>query len=70
MLLIFVLFLHHSEVKQEYVKWTADRTTLEIRFSDDPSPVIEIDQQEYEVSSCRENSSSTLCFSGKQSVFF
>ena len=43
MLLIFV-FLHHSEVEQEYVKWTADRTTLEICFSDDPSPVIEIDQ--------------------------
>ena len=29
-----------QEVKQQYEKWNADRTTLEIRFEDDPSPVI------------------------------
>ena len=38
-----------QEVKQQYEKWSADRTTLEIRFEDDPSPVIELDQQEQEV---------------------
>ena len=27
-----------QEVKQQYEKWSADRTTLEIRFEDDPSP--------------------------------
>ena len=38
-----------QEVKQQYEKWSVDRTTLEIRFEDDPSPVIELDQQEQEV---------------------
>ena len=38
-----------QEVKQQYEKWSADRTTLEILFDDDPSPVIELDQQEQEV---------------------
>ena len=40
-----------QEVKQQYEKWSADRTTLEILFDDDPSPVIELDQQEQEVGS-------------------
>ena len=38
-----------QEVKQQYEKWTADCTILSIRFDDDPSPVIELDQQEQEV---------------------
>ena len=38
-----------QEVKQQYVKWSVDRTTLEIFIDDDPSPVIELDQQEQEV---------------------
>ena len=38
-----------QEVKQQYEKWSADRTTLEILFYDNPSPVIELDQQEQEV---------------------
>ena len=41
----------HQEVEEKYKKWSADRTTLEIRFDDDPSPVIELDQQEQEVGS-------------------
>ena len=40
-----------QEVEHKYEKWSADRTTLEIRFDDDPSPVIELDQQEQEVGS-------------------
>ena len=38
-----------QEVKQQYEKWSADTTTLEIRCDDDPSPAIELDQQEQEV---------------------
>ena len=39
-------------VKQHYEKWSADSTTLEMcRFNGDPSPVIELDQQEQEVGS-------------------
>ena len=38
-------------MEQKYGKWSADTTTLEIRFDDDPSPVIELDQQEQEVGS-------------------
>ena len=38
-----------QEVKQQYEKWSPDCTKLTIRFDDDPSPVIELDQQEQEV---------------------
>ena len=38
-----------QEVKHQYEMWRADSTTLEICFDDDPSPVIELDQQEQEV---------------------
>ena len=38
-----------QEVKQQYEKWSVDRTTLEIFIDDDPSPVIELDQQEEKV---------------------
>ena len=38
-------------MEQKYGKWSADTTTLEIRFDNDPSPVIELDQQEQEVGS-------------------
>ena len=38
-----------QEVKQEYEKWSPDCTKLSIRFDDNPSPVIELDQQEQEV---------------------
>ena len=43
------MILTIQEVKQQYEKWSADTTTLEIRCDDDPSPVIELDQQEQEV---------------------
>ena len=38
-----------QEVKHQYEMWRADCTTLEICFDDDPSPVIELDQQEQKV---------------------
>ena len=38
-----------QEVKQQYEKWSADCTTFSIHFDDDPSPAIELDQQEQEV---------------------
>ena len=38
-----------QEVQQKYEKWSADTTTLEIRCDDDPSPAIDLDQQEQEV---------------------
>ena len=38
-----------QEVQQKYEKWSPDCMTLEIRFDDDPSPIIELDQQEQEV---------------------
>ena len=38
-------------MEQKYEKWTADATTLEILIEDDPSPIIELDQQEQEVGS-------------------
>ena len=49
-----------QEVKQQYEKWSADRTTLEIHFEDDPSPTIELDQQEQEISSWKILPLSTL----------
>ena len=49
-----------QEVKQQYEKWSADRTTLEIRFEDDPSPTIELDQQEQEIGSWKILPLSTL----------
>ena len=43
---------YQQQVKQHYEKWSADSTTLEMcRFNGDPSPVIELDQQEQEVGS-------------------
>ena len=36
-------------MEQKYGKWSADSNTLTIHFDDDPSPVIELDQQEQEV---------------------
>ena len=47
--MLYSIILTIQEVKQQYEKWSADRTTLEIRFDDDPSPIIELDQQEQEV---------------------
>ena len=38
-----------QEVQHKYEKWSADCTELAISFDDDPSPVIELDQQEQEV---------------------
>ena len=38
-----------QEVKQQYEKWSPDCTTLSIRCDDNPSPAIELDQQEQEV---------------------
>ena len=50
---IYIYCSNHSfssqEVQQKYEKWSADCTELTIRFDDDPSPVIELDQQEQEV---------------------
>ena len=47
--MLYSVILTIQEVKQQYEKWSTDRTTLEIRFDDDPSPIIELDQQEQEV---------------------
>ena len=44
--MLYSVILTIQEVKQQYEKWSADRTTLEIFFDDDPSPIIELDQQE------------------------
>ena len=59
-----------QEVKQQYEKWSADRTTLEIRFDDDnPSPVIELDQQEQEVGQWKILPLSSLSQVSKMNVF-
>ena len=52
-------------MEQKYGKWSADTTTLEIRFDDDPSPVIELDQQEQEVGSWKILPLHVLCSSGE-----
>ena len=67
-----------QEVKQQYEKWSEDRTTLEILFDDDPSPVIELDQQEQEVgqwkilplSSLSRVSNVLFCQVGCNNIFF
>ena len=46
---MILIYFYCQEVKQQYEKWSADCTKLTIRFEDDPSPVIELDQQEQEV---------------------
>ena len=38
-------------MKEEYEKWSADTTTLEIFIEKDPNPIIELDQEEQEVGS-------------------
>ena len=38
-----------QEVQEKYEKWSVDSNTLTIHFDDDPSPVIELDQQEQKV---------------------
>ena len=38
-------------MKEQYQKWSVDCNTLEICLDDDPSPVVELDQQEQEVGS-------------------
>ena len=58
-----------QEVKQQYEKWSADRTTLEIRFDDNPSPVIELDQQEQEVGQWKILPLSSLSQVSKMNVF-
>ena len=47
--LLLVTLINIQEVKQQYEKWSADRTTLEICIEDDPSPAIVLDQKENEV---------------------
>ena len=38
-------------MKEEYEKWSADNTTLDIFIDEDPNPIIELDQQDQEVGS-------------------
>ena len=47
--LLLVTLINIQEVKQQYEKWSADRTTLEICIEEDPSPAIVLDQKENEV---------------------